>query len=516
MIMSLHKKAASCVWMLLVASTVISGCRFTEECDDGPFDLEEAARFCCTGVEVPATPRTQETELGDGLLVSIASNDVKMVQFFLLIGADANYKDDFGVTPLGKAICDTDNGPNPQIVEVLLKRGADPRALWGNCGTTPFFYLVQNSTSFKSGSAVLSNQVAAVRLMLKHGADPNRKQGLFRRSSLEYAAMRNGDIELIKALVDGGAVITDKAIEDAEDADIRQYLVKAKETQQRQVAGGIGKERDGAARESNEIRPAVSMPLLTKMLNAYDAWEAVRWDLSNTNSLEDATRQRIAAIKYMRYCDEGMDGEVQRKSWPFDVDAFESGLAQKMVCDKYGLYCVKGKYNDYDEGILEDGNVAVKPSIRWMNRKTEEWATNALDGVYRRLAKDELDRMLDAKSVNAGTFCWAIGTNEYFIIQSVDDDHGFESRNYIYMCWDGKSEPRIGATFNSMPNSKTMFAVRSCLAGNPVGRNNMAALMWNKVIGRGDADERIIKRLLEAAEDTGVAVATENLEILGE
>lgn len=512
--MSLHKKAASCVWMLLFAITVTSGCRFTEECDDGPFDQEEAARLC-TGVEVPATPRTQETELGDGLLVSIASNDIKMVQFFLLIGADANYKDDFGVTPLGKAICDTDNGPNPQIVEILLKRGADPRALWGNCGTTPFFSLIQHSTSFKAGSAVLSNQLAAVRLMLKYGADPNRKQGLFRRSSLEYAAMRNGDIELIKALADGGAVINDKAIEDAETAEVKQQMVKLKEMQKRQAAGGIGKERDGAARASNEIRPAVSMPLLTKMLNAYDAWEAVRWDLSNTNSLETATRQRIAAIKYMKYCDEGMDGEEQRKSWPFDVDAFESGLAQKMVYDKYGLYCVKGEYNDYDEGILEDGNVAVNPSIRWMNRKAEEWATNVLDGVYKRLAKDELERMLDAKIVNDGAFCWAIGTNEHFIIQRVDEDHGFESRDYIYMCWDGKAEPRIGASFKSMPNSKSMFAVRSCMAGNPVGRNNMAALMWNQVADRGATDVDMIKRLLKSAKKAGVVVAADNLKILG-
>lgn len=345
MIMSLHKGAASCIWGLLVAITVIAGCRFTEEYEDGPFGGEESARLC-TGIDVPAAPHTLETELGDRLLVSIESNDIKAVHFFLLIGADANYKDNFGATPLGEAISDTENGPNLQIVEALLRRGADPRALWGNCGTTPFFYLIQNSTSFKSGSAVFSNQVAAVRLMLKHGADPNRKQGLFRRSSLEYAVMRNGDIELIKALVEGGAVITDKAIEDAKDADIRQYLVKAKETQQRQVAVGVGKERDGVARES------------------------------------------------------------------------------------------------------------------------------------------------------------------------VDEDHGFESRDYIYMCWDGKAEPRIGATFNSMPNSKAMFAVRSCIAGSPSGRNNTAALMWNKVANRGETDGDMIKSLLKSAKKAGVAVAADNLKVL--
>jgi hypothetical protein len=253
MAMSLHKRTASCIWMLLFAITVTSGCRFTEKCADGPFDREETARHS-TGIEVPAAPCTLETEIGDELLASIASNDIAKVQFFLLIGAEANYRDDFGATPLGEAISDTANGPNPQIIEALLKRGADPRALWGNCGTTPFFSLVQNSTSFKSGSAVLSNQVAAVRLMLKHGADPNRKQGLFRRSSLEYAAMRNGDIELIKALIDGGAVITEKAIEDAENADIKRYLVRREEEQRRQAAGGIGKARGSRRGQSQNSR----------------------------------------------------------------------------------------------------------------------------------------------------------------------------------------------------------------------------------------------------------------------
>lgn len=39
--MNLHNKAVSCIWMLLFAITVTSVCRFTEECEDGPFDREE-------------------------------------------------------------------------------------------------------------------------------------------------------------------------------------------------------------------------------------------------------------------------------------------------------------------------------------------------------------------------------------------------------------------------------------------------------------------------------------------
>ena len=260
--------------------------------------------------------------------------------------------------------------------------------------------------------------------------------------------------------------------------------------------------------------PPVALPLLTKMLDAHDAWESARWDLSRTNSMEAATKMRIAGRKYMRYSDDGLNEEEMRKTWPFDVESFEKDIAQKMVCDKCGLYRVKGDCNDYDEGTTDDGNVAVNPSVRWMNRKMESWATNTLDGVYARLSEGKMMEMLGEDSVNGGTFCWTIGTNEYFIIQRIEEDYAFESRDYIYMLWDGKREPVIVASFNSMPNSKTMFAVRSCTAGNPVGRNNMAALMWNRVADRGESDKDMIRMLLESAKKAGVDVAAENLGMM--
>ncbi len=195
--------------------------------------------------ELAAMSRAIEDSAGRELLAAIASNDLARVNVYLNAGADANYSGEDGTTPLGMAVGSINNAPNPRIVEALLENGADPKARWGNCGTTPFFSLVQNSTSSRAGSAALSNQVATVRLMLKHGADPNARQGLLRRSSLEYAAMRNGDIELVKALVDGGAVITDRAIEDAEDADVKRYLVSRKEEQRRQAATAGGAAQNG-------------------------------------------------------------------------------------------------------------------------------------------------------------------------------------------------------------------------------------------------------------------------------
>ena len=185
----------------------------------------------CRSVDVPPQPRATEVErgasgiqLGEELLSAIEDADIVRVNFCLLAGADANYKGDSGITPLGAAVRDVNKGPNPKVVKILLKWGADPKALWGNCATTPFFSLVQNSTSGRAGSAVLSNQVACVRLLLEYGADPNRKQGLFRKSSLEYAIMREGDLELVEALVEGGAEITDEMIADAKDVEVKRYL----------------------------------------------------------------------------------------------------------------------------------------------------------------------------------------------------------------------------------------------------------------------------------------------------
>ena len=165
---------------------------------------------------------------GEDLLASIGRGNVTRVRRLLDANDIANYRGDDGVTPLGKVISDTKSGPNLEIMRNLLKCGANPNALWGNCGTTPFFSLVQNSTSSQSGSSVLSNQVAAVKLLLKYGADPNMKQGLFGKTSLEYVVMRNGDIELVKAIVEGGAVISDEIIECAKDNEVKGYLVEHK------------------------------------------------------------------------------------------------------------------------------------------------------------------------------------------------------------------------------------------------------------------------------------------------
>ena len=131
-------------------------------------------------------------------------NVLRSVPFIILL---------FCLLPLTRLISGTAIGVKGAIVPLVF-------------GTTPFFSLVQNSTFGKAGSSALSNQVAAVKLMLKYGADPDKEQGLFRKSPLGYAVMRNGDMELVKALVEGGAAITDKIVESAKNSEIKQYLIQ--------------------------------------------------------------------------------------------------------------------------------------------------------------------------------------------------------------------------------------------------------------------------------------------------
>ena len=152
--------------------------------------------------------------------------------------------------------------------------------------------------------------------------------------------------------------------------------------------GGDGQAATSGNAEDETV-PAVELPLLTRMLNAYDAWAAARYDLTKPNSTGSATRSRLARRKYMKYCGDNLTEEEWRKEWPFNVEAFEKGLAEKIVCDECGLYRVKGDCNDYDEGAADDGNLAVRPLIRWVNRKMEAWATNVVDAAGRSAANDD-------------------------------------------------------------------------------------------------------------------------------
>jgi ankyrin repeat protein len=125
------------------------------------------------------------------LVVAITNNHIELATFLLDAGADPNAADNFYKrTPLFAAVERrnpdyTRDTPPPaadtrdpmDLIKGLLKRGANPNA---RANTTPFrgFYQVSaNWANFDGQSpflrAALSGDVALMRLLLEHGADPN-------------------------------------------------------------------------------------------------------------------------------------------------------------------------------------------------------------------------------------------------------------------------------------------------------------------------------------------------------
>jgi uncharacterized protein len=125
------------------------------------------------------------------LVVGITNNHIELALFLLDKGADPNAADDFYKrTPLYAAVemrnpdytRDTatpvaDTRDPMDLIKALLARGANPNA---RANTTPFrgFYQVSANWANFDGQtpflrAALSGDVALMRLLLEHGADPN-------------------------------------------------------------------------------------------------------------------------------------------------------------------------------------------------------------------------------------------------------------------------------------------------------------------------------------------------------
>ena len=114
--------------------------------------------------------------------------DLQTVQSLVESGADVNSCDDHGSGTLLTFY--------PQIIAYLLSKGADP-----NTQTN------ENGASVLAGLAYV-NKVDCVRLLLEHGADPNRGREESLESPLHHALARAGDddrTELVQLLIDHGA-----------------------------------------------------------------------------------------------------------------------------------------------------------------------------------------------------------------------------------------------------------------------------------------------------------------------
>ena len=160
-------------------------------------------------VLIAAGADLNEREPGDGispLLLAIMNGHYDFAAMLIGRGADVNLADDAGRTPIYQAIdmrrlefiagrpapTWTDERDPLAIVRLLLVRGADPDAAlkkqqparkpasptdaWLAEGTTPLLKAAKN------------NDVAMMRLLLEHGADPHRQSPRVKASALMLAA----------------------------------------------------------------------------------------------------------------------------------------------------------------------------------------------------------------------------------------------------------------------------------------------------------------------------------------
>jgi uncharacterized protein len=175
-------------------------------------DLEMAQLLIEAGANVKAT-----TRLGDLTPIFMASKNgsAAMIELLLKAGADPNSTDSHGATPLMSAAA----AGSTDAVKVLLDHGANVNAKETTWGQTALMF------------AASLNRAEAIRMLIAHGGDPkitakvaslgdykipgdkdsvreNAPAAMGGMTALHYAA-REGHMNSVRALVDGGADINE-------------------------------------------------------------------------------------------------------------------------------------------------------------------------------------------------------------------------------------------------------------------------------------------------------------------
>jgi ankyrin len=153
------------------------------------------------------------------LLYSVRENCMACVDVLLKHRADIDLADPDGVSPLLLAIMNS----NWDVAERLINAGADVNQ-WDIFGETPLFTIInlRNRADGGRGTSIdpmnKTNGTAIFKLLLEKGANPNA-QLFFRPANLTGAtntrgstplirAVNNGDMELVKLLLEHGADAT--------------------------------------------------------------------------------------------------------------------------------------------------------------------------------------------------------------------------------------------------------------------------------------------------------------------
>jgi len=143
-------------------------------------------------------------------------------------------------------------------LEVLLKRGADPNAVWR--GYRPLHALIQERPHGETEAS--KERVRCLKWLLKHGADPELT-GAWPQARAILVAAFMGSGPLVDALVDGGArvdVFTSAATGDL--AAVRRALKKDPRTAQARDGEGVTVLQCAAASRMGRADAAVARKLL--------------------------------------------------------------------------------------------------------------------------------------------------------------------------------------------------------------------------------------------------------------
>lgn len=228
-----------------------------------------------------------------------------------------------------------------------------------------------------------------------------------------------------------------------------------------------------------------------------------------TNAEEIAYRPRGEMV----FCADRLTEEMREKLWPFEVEAFEAALEEKMMRDKDGLFRKKPDVGE-DIPIGDDGLVASNPTIRWVNGEMEKWAIAQLDAKYSRLDDKSFSKASGYQRIPDGWFVWLLadlgGVRECFVIER--SDGAWNPRYYMELLCDDNGVTII-ASFDSFPNRREAAAMRM-FGGDIAAVHNIAVLEWMHRSSRTGMNPRRIKRYLEEAKRLEVPTAEANLKIL--
>jgi len=189
----------------------------------------------------------EDNGTNEKLLTVIRDADAQTAKALLSEGADANARDEDGLTALMYAAMYA----GADCVELLLARGADPNA---------------KSESDVTALMLAIGQADKVRLLLAKGAEVNakRKQG---HTALSIAACREGSAEVIKSLLDHGADLSvgnvlGAAALSGDIQVVKLLLERGADPNNRNKIGGAPPMSAKRASELNQIVGAPTSPIL--------------------------------------------------------------------------------------------------------------------------------------------------------------------------------------------------------------------------------------------------------------